>query len=185
MLFFPLPRSLPPGDKGWLLTGELRVPAGEVRTTPARTISAEPGKQWAIDVPGASGDYPPFQVQATLLSIKPSAKEFRATFKLKGHHGNPHFGGFPCLEGGVRNHATTRTPEDGTAAARRLLLSALSRYFSAAGDEVHLTGRPNRHTPPPEHAHRAGRHRPGPSGRMTFRFFSWLPSCQTGTMMEA
>lgn len=27
MLFFPLPRSLPPGDKGWLLTGELRVPA--------------------------------------------------------------------------------------------------------------------------------------------------------------
>lgn len=99
MLFFPLPRSLPPGDKGWLLTGELRVPAGEVRTTPARTISAEPGKQWAIDVPGASGDYPPFQVQATLLSIKPSAKEFRATFKLKGHHGNPHFSGLPCGRG--------------------------------------------------------------------------------------
>ena len=113
MLFFPLPRSLPPGDKGWLLTGELRVPAGEVRTTPARTIPAEPGKQWAIDVPGASGDYPPFQVQATLLSIKPSAKEFRATFKLKGHHGNPHFSGFH-VEGGMQI-MSNKDPEDETA----------------------------------------------------------------------
>lgn len=97
--FFPSSPFTASRRQGMAADRELRVPAGEVRTTPARTISAEPGKQWAIDVPGASGDYPPFQVQATLLSIKPSAKEFRATFKLKGHHGNPHFSGLPCGRG--------------------------------------------------------------------------------------
>lgn len=113
MLFFPLPRSLPPGNGGWLLTGELRVPVGEVHTTPARTIPAEPGKKWVFDVPAASEGYPPFRLQATLLSIKPSAKECRVTFKLQGHHGKPHFSGFH-VEGGMQI-MTNKDPEDETA----------------------------------------------------------------------
>lgn len=113
MLFFPLPRSLPPGNEGWLLTGELRVPIGEVRATPARTIPAEPGKKWVFDVPAASGAYPPFRLQATLLSIEPSAKESRVTFKLQGHHGKPHFSGFH-VEGGMQT-MSNKDPEDETA----------------------------------------------------------------------
>lgn len=113
MLFFPLPRSLPPGNEGWLLTGELRVPVGEVHTTPARTIPAEPGKKWLFDVPAASEGYPPFRLQATLLSIKPSAKESRVTFKLQGHHGKPHFSGFH-VEGGMQV-MSNKDPEDETA----------------------------------------------------------------------
>lgn len=61
----------------------------------------------------ASEGYPPFRLQATLLSITPSAKESRGTFKLQGHHGNPHFSGFH-VEGGTQV-MSNKDAEDETA----------------------------------------------------------------------
>ncbi len=61
------------------------------------------------------------------------------------------------------------------------ILSLSPRYFKLL---CGIYCQSSHYPPSPEHAHRAGRHRPGPSGKMTSRFFSWLPPFP-GTMMGA
>lgn len=109
-----LPQPMPTGNKGWQLKGELCLPCGKIKTTQTQAMPAKEGRACMFDVPSSSVDYPPFQLHATLVSLKTTAiGKNTAVFRLKGCRNKPHFSQFR-VQGGSPIQSR-EDPDDQTA----------------------------------------------------------------------